>query len=776
MVQDRRKRDGGQSNTRRAENAPTKASDTLRQSKRTPHSKDRDPLLQLQRTNGNRAVQRLVTERLRPKARPRLEIGPPDNTYEREADRAAERVVRTPESAVTERSDGESGIRVQRMCSRCRDRSQRGRPLDCTDCERKLQPEARVRSSRTYRPRLQRVRARGTRAAGGEFERRREGRIRRAATDPTSDGAPAIVSEVLRLSGQSLDPTTRGVMEERFGHDFGQVRVHTGPKAAKSAQAVNAAAYTVGQDIVFGSRQYRPDSSAGLALIAHELTHTVQQASGTWPADTTPVGPQSDQREDEAESLATGRLASSLGPGIPESLRASNGQNSISTTGGQLLQRQSVTESLGDFLSDPTVQSFGGLGTELVSSWLSDPRNRQFAKDIEASVREAPQHVGEFFEDEVWEAIREHWPQIVAVTLGIVAAEVAIAALTGVPEPTLLTKVIAAILQVAVIAILGYFAAVEVTGAYDAGTRWLSAARRADGDPAAITEASRSFVRMLWHIVMAVLVVAGVRVRPRGATVPRGGAPTGGGTSGSATASGGGATVTPISAHPRFRPAGAASPPQTPRTPSAFASEGSAARNLAPVEQPLPQHAPVPPAPTPAPIARQAPVVTAGPRPRLRPESAWAVGLSSAEREREREHESCSLTELFPLGGNREHDALAAFVTGQPVEYQLTTTDGIFSARYDGMDAAGTLYEIKTRHDFLHLLDQPDARLGPRGVRAIAEGVPNIIDQLENQAMVAAACGYEFRVATNNLGVVEVLRELGPGVPVEYVEFPWPDY
>lgn len=69
-------------------------------------------------------------------------------------------------------------------------------------------------------------------------------------------------------------------MESRFGHDFGHVRVHSGNKASESARNVNALAYTVGQDIVFGSGKYSPSTSEGKRLIAHELVHTLQQ--GTW--------------------------------------------------------------------------------------------------------------------------------------------------------------------------------------------------------------------------------------------------------------------------------------------------------------------------------------------------------------------------------------------------------------------------------------------------------------------------------------------------------------
>ena len=89
---------------------------------------------------------------------------------------------------------------------------------------------------------------------------------------------PSIVDEVLSSSGQPLDARTRAFMEPRFGHDFSNIRVHTDAKAAESAQAVNALAYTVGRDVVFGAGQYVPGTSEGKKLMAHELTHAIQQA------------------------------------------------------------------------------------------------------------------------------------------------------------------------------------------------------------------------------------------------------------------------------------------------------------------------------------------------------------------------------------------------------------------------------------------------------------------------------------------------------------------
>ena len=88
---------------------------------------------------------------------------------------------------------------------------------------------------------------------------------------------PPIVNEVLRSPGQPLDADTRAFMEPRFGHDFSGVRVHSDSRAADSARAVSALAYTVGADVVFAEGQYAPRTASGRRLLAHELTHVAQQ-------------------------------------------------------------------------------------------------------------------------------------------------------------------------------------------------------------------------------------------------------------------------------------------------------------------------------------------------------------------------------------------------------------------------------------------------------------------------------------------------------------------
>jgi hypothetical protein len=97
------------------------------------------------------------------------------------------------------------------------------------------------------------------------------------SSDAGQAAAPPIVRAALASPGQPLDPATRAFVEPRFGHDFGQVRVHTDATAAQSAQAVNARAYTAGQDLVFARGQYAPGTASGRRLLAHELAHVVQQ-------------------------------------------------------------------------------------------------------------------------------------------------------------------------------------------------------------------------------------------------------------------------------------------------------------------------------------------------------------------------------------------------------------------------------------------------------------------------------------------------------------------
>src|SRR5262245_8312546 len=179
----------------------------------------------LQRKHGNRFVQQLLrTNAIQTK----LTVNQPGDSYEQEADRVSEEVMRMPEP------------QLQRYCA-CGG--------ECPKCQ-------------TDQP-------------GLEQERLQTKRVR--VSDTGQIAAPPIVHEVLRSPGQPLDPATRAFMEQRFGYDLSQVLVHTGAQAAGSARAVDARAYTVGQHIVFDAGQYAQTTSEGKRLLAHELTHTIQQ-------------------------------------------------------------------------------------------------------------------------------------------------------------------------------------------------------------------------------------------------------------------------------------------------------------------------------------------------------------------------------------------------------------------------------------------------------------------------------------------------------------------
>ena len=120
----------------------------------------------------------------------------------------------------------------------------------------------------------------GAAAQHGECEeckKKRQSSLQRNAVGAGSGVAPPIVHDVLRSPGQPLDSGARARLEPQFAYNFSDVRVHTDSQAAASAKAVDAVAYTVGNRIVFDSGQYSPRTVRGHQLLAHELTHVVQQ-------------------------------------------------------------------------------------------------------------------------------------------------------------------------------------------------------------------------------------------------------------------------------------------------------------------------------------------------------------------------------------------------------------------------------------------------------------------------------------------------------------------
>jgi hypothetical protein len=144
-------------------------------------------------------------------------------------------------------------------------------------------------------------------ACGGACDscsRKKEPHLQRSALSAvTPAGVSASALAAVRAPGHPLDAATRASFETRFGHSFADVRVHTDANAARAAESIHAAAYTSGSHIVFGSGRYEPHSDRGRRLLAHELTHTIQQRAGL---QTQPLGVSSpaDASEREADAVA----------------------------------------------------------------------------------------------------------------------------------------------------------------------------------------------------------------------------------------------------------------------------------------------------------------------------------------------------------------------------------------------------------------------------------------------------------------------------------------
>jgi uncharacterized protein YcfJ len=128
---------------------------------------------------------------------------------------------------------------------------------------------------------------------------------------------PAI-RETLAESGQPLPSALRASAEARLGHDFGRVRIHAGPEAARSATAVQAAAYTVGNDVVFGAGRFAPETPAGERLLVHELAHVVQQGGPATRPATLAVEPHHSPAEREADRVTDAVLSGRPAPRIEQ--------------------------------------------------------------------------------------------------------------------------------------------------------------------------------------------------------------------------------------------------------------------------------------------------------------------------------------------------------------------------------------------------------------------------------------------------------------------------
>jgi hypothetical protein len=132
-----------------------------------------------------------------------------------------------------------------------------------------------------------------------------------------------------RTAGRPLDPPTRSFMESRFGFDFRRVRIHDDSRAAESANAVNAAAFTVGNDVVFGKGRYDPGNESGRLLLAHELAHVVQQGGASGRMQRQPLAADPEEADDQLGDVI-GLMHVFLGTLRSRSRESTRGRNSPS--------------------------------------------------------------------------------------------------------------------------------------------------------------------------------------------------------------------------------------------------------------------------------------------------------------------------------------------------------------------------------------------------------------------------------------------------------------
>jgi len=212
-----------------------------------------------------------------PLIQPKLKIGAPNDKYEQEADRVAEQVMRMPEPMVqrqAEEEEEEEPIQTKPLANTVTPLVQR-QPEPEEEEEAEPEWERKSEPEEAY-PILESV---PTRDAGELGEEEEEAVQTKSISDKSAAVTAGLQSRIqsLKGGGQPLPKSERAFFEPRFGADFSHVRIHNDSTATKMARSINSRAFTIGRDVVFGAGQYSPDTVTGKRLLAHELTHVVQQ-------------------------------------------------------------------------------------------------------------------------------------------------------------------------------------------------------------------------------------------------------------------------------------------------------------------------------------------------------------------------------------------------------------------------------------------------------------------------------------------------------------------
>jgi len=224
-------------------------------------------ILYLQRTIGNQAVQRMVKSGA---LQAKLRIGQPGDVYEQEADRVADAVMRMPEPGVQRQEEPEE---EEEEILQAKPLAEEITPL----VQRQVEPEEEEEETLQSKPLANQITPLVQVQRQEEKEEIRLKSLAGAAPEITPEIGRDILS--IKGSGQPLSALERAFFEPRFGADFGDVHVHSDARAASLARSINARAFTLGHNVVFGAGEYSSDPKSGRKLIAHELTHVVQQGA-----------------------------------------------------------------------------------------------------------------------------------------------------------------------------------------------------------------------------------------------------------------------------------------------------------------------------------------------------------------------------------------------------------------------------------------------------------------------------------------------------------------
>jgi len=264
-----------------------------------------DSILHLQRTIGNQAVSRLIKSKA---LQAKLRIGQPGDVYEHEADRVADAVMRMPapqkvsinnsriqrasttfeenelkRQPIEEEEEEEEKLQRQPAEEEEEEEKLQKKPIEEEE-EKKLQrqpaEEEEEEEKLQKKPIEEEEEEKLQRQPAEEEEEKKLQAKNVSVSNPVVDSVIENKIQCMKGGGRSLSQGERAFFEPRLGYDFSDVRVHEDAKASEAARGVNARAFTIGKDVVFNAGEYSPDNQKSQKLMAHELTHVIQQNRG----------------------------------------------------------------------------------------------------------------------------------------------------------------------------------------------------------------------------------------------------------------------------------------------------------------------------------------------------------------------------------------------------------------------------------------------------------------------------------------------------------------